>query len=237
MNVTDVDKHHLEPNVDSLAAIFERQRELAAKYHDIERRAGTGIGLLGDRPFNIHELRSQEVCKNFAWRVTEEITEATLALAEHDDSADNDNAVPIHAWEEAADALHFLIELYIHVGITPEEIRRRCNVPSPAPEGSTFEWLWGSVPVLTDEDAHGSSVWESAYELIETLGAAMNCLKQKPWKQTHVLTDVERFTDLLASAIPAYIEFAMAIGMTRDDVVDMYFRKSVVNSFRIRSKY
>lgn len=217
MNVQDV---HLEPvdeTIEKLDAIFTRQHQLAEKYRDIETRAGVGYGILRGATFNVHEQRSQEVCKNYAWRVVEEITEATLAIPETIDG------VPLHAYEEVADALHFLVELMLLVGLTADDV--------DGPVSGKWEFLFKTA--APDE----IPVWDAAYEVVEALGAAMNCLKQKPWKQTHVRTDVDKFTSLILASFLALIRLAKLVGLDARSLYDLYFRKAEVNSFRLRSHY
>lgn len=205
MNVNDIEDFKTLDRKEDLEAIFERQRELAEKYHDIEVQQGVGRGLLKGK-FDINDIYSQEVCKNFAWRVTEEITEATSA---------NEGS---HQKEEAADALHFLVELLIIVGVPVKECKSFYNL--------------GFLQLQA-----AAAPYSTAYRLIEELGLAMNCLKQKPWKQTHVLTDSEMFKTHLRSCVFLWARFAKSIGMSREEAFDFYFKKSEVNEFRIRSKY
>ena len=77
----------------------------------------------------------------------------------------------------------------------------------------------------------------AAYVLVEKLGIAMNCLKQKPWKQTHMLTDTARFEYLIIETFYHWVTFARTIGMNAQEAFDFYFKKSEVNIFRQRSQY
>jgi len=65
----------------------------------------------------------------------------------------------------------------------------------------------------------------------------MNCLKNKPWKQSQVQTDKPKFYSLLKEAFDTFLNFLAATGLEADDVYNFYFKKSEVNRFRIRSKY
>ena len=73
MNVKDVSKETDKPK-DKLIAIFEKQKSLMEKYHVIEEEQGVGYGLIKGRKFDIDDIYSQELLKNFAWRVDEELT-------------------------------------------------------------------------------------------------------------------------------------------------------------------
>lgn len=215
MNVDDVEKVEVEG--DGLMAIFARQCELMDKYHEIEVRNGTGYANVQpseDRSVDLHDRHAQMLLKDFAWRVTEEITEATVAMRDHP-------AIPQHAQEEAADALHFLVELMILSRVAPDE------------QMDMAGWF-------SDELSATDLTWPSGtgYAVIEALGEAMNCLKQKPWKQTHILTDQDRYRGYILQAFRQFPAFAHGVGiLTPDAMLDMYFRKSEVNKFRQRSNY
>ena len=76
-----------------------------------------------------------------------------------------------------------------------------------------------------------------AYRVIEELSEATNTLKNKPWKQTFVATDVDHFQEEVADALHFFVEFLITAGMTAEDIFKMYFRKHAVNQFRQESKY
>ena len=225
MNVNDVVSQVVNPGADRLRLIFARQHELATKYRAIEERAGVGYGLLRGNPWNMHEQRSQEVCKNYAWRVVEEIAEACEAYAEI--RVDSTGTGHVHAHEEIADGLHFLVELYLLVGITPDDLTEGFHS-----DDDLLARAWRNCDILPDND-----YVEGAFTVLLKLGLAMNCLKCKPWKQTHVLTDAVKFRGLLVGAFAAYLVLAATMGMTDETLFDFYFRKSRVNDFRIRSQY
>ena len=77
----------------------------------------------------------------------------------------------------------------------------------------------------------------AAYNVVEELSMAMNCLKQKPWKQTHMETDIPRFTKYLQSTFILFIHMCYIAGMNASMLFAMYFKKSEVNKFRQRSNY
>ena len=138
MNVTDVDENKDEIRC-RLQDVFNRQKELMEKYHDIEKKNGL---LQTDKvPVDINSHMGQQRLKDFAWRVTEE------------------------------------------------------------------------------------------------LGEAMNCLKNKSWKQTHFQTDVDHYYEELSDAFHFFIELCILSGLDAEDLYQLYYRKSKVNQFRQRSNY
>ena len=94
---------------DKLVAIFNRQKELMFKYHDIEKRSG--LLQTEDCPVNLDDKRGQARIKDFSWRVMEEVGEALDAKSDFE-----------HFTEELIDGLHFLTELTILSGFGPEDI-------------------------------------------------------------------------------------------------------------------
>ena len=209
MNVNDFDNKL--PEGDKLIAIFNRQKELIEKYHLIEQfNLGIPISTI---PYDLNDKRNQHRIKDFAWRVTEELTEATECLGQQDKT---------HFLEELIDALHFMVELLINVGVTPEALIE-C-------QGDKMDYLFSRIPKMED-------MTYTTYLVIESLGLAMNCLKNKPWKQTNMLTDEEAFYTKLIKAFFMLIELLISAGLTAETATIMYFNKSDVNRFRIRSQY
>lgn len=72
---------------------------------------------------------------------------------------------------------------------------------------------------------------------VEELYEAMNCLKNKPWKQSEVPTDATHFYEELADAVHFLVEMFITSGLTARDLAAMYHKKHAVNKFRQESKY
>lgn len=72
---------------------------------------------------------------------------------------------------------------------------------------------------------------------VEELYEAMNCLKNKPWKQSEVPTDATHYYEELADAVHFLVEMFITSGLSARDLAAMYHRKHAVNEFRQRSKY
>jgi len=85
---------------------------------------------------------------------------------------------------------------------------------------------------------HGQQIIKDfMWRITEELGEAANCLKNKPWKTTEMLTDEDHFKEELMDALHFFIELLILTGFDANSVFDLYFRKSEVNKFRQRSKY
>ena len=65
----------------------------------------------------------------------------------------------------------------------------------------------------------------------------MNCLKNKPWKQTHMLTDEPKFKNYIIKAFLGIIGIYIDNEYSEKDMYNLYFKKNAVNQFRQRSKY
>lgn len=145
VNIMDVEKEGLEKFLDHdfgedrLKLIFDRQRKLMEKYHDIELK--NKCLQTGDVPVDIQTTLGQQRLKDFAWRLTEEI------------------------------------------------------------------------------------------------GEAMSCLKNKPWKQTHMETDVEHYKEEIIDAFHFFVELCILSGIDENDLFKIYLFKNEVNRFRQRSNY
>lgn len=204
---------------DMLAAIFNRQKELMAKYHHIEARSG--LLQTEDCPVNLDDRRGQARIKDFSWRVMEELGEALDAKSHTD-----------HYQEELIDGLHFLTELTILAGRDYDTI-----IPKDIPKfhedhlEDLVETARNELTTHTDD----LNYWVSQF--VEQLAMMCNCLKNKPWKQSMMKTDREAFHGRLTNAWVCYITILVISGMDSPRIADTYLRKSQVNQFRQRSNY
>ncbi len=230
MNIHDVPAFTY-PETCWLAAIFARQEELRVKYHDVESR--NGLLQTAAHPLVLDDRHSQARIKDFAWRVTEELAEAVECLEQYyDDPTWPTKPEVTHFQEELMDALHFLTELTILVGMSPADV-----TPSMIPPGPThaLDCLLGPIEPAAMYSVH--DVQAAAFRAITALGMACNCLKNKPWKVTHQLTDAARFRGLIRETWIRFFALLATAGYDAKGVYDMYIRKSEVNKFRQRSKY
>lgn len=215
MNITHVEA--AEVNGDKLIAIFNRQKELMEKYHGIEERSGLLQTTMC--PVNLDDKRGQARLKDFAWRITEEVGEAI------DAKVDNDI---LHFKEELIDGLHFLTEFSILAGFTPDML---------VPDDQVVENMEDKLDALCDM-YKGADNEDKFYYMnyIRFLGMTCNCLKNKPWKQTMMMTDKVKFYKNLTAVWESYISL-LTIYMDSVEIYQTYFKKSEVNKFRQRSNY
>ena len=210
ININDFDKPKKTP-INIWKEIFTKQRELIDEYKKIEDMGS----LLEETYKNIDTGFGQKWIKDFAWRVTEEIAEALEAKAVFAEASLEDDKELIqlsfsHYAEEMIDALHFLTELTIIAGYDETIFKNEV------------------LPFITSQKE-----WEIVYKL----GVMCNCLKNKPWKQSEMLTDRPKFKLYLQQVWLNYIAIMNYNNIFVEDIYDLYFRKHSVNKFRIRSKY
>lgn len=187
--------------MDRLKQIFLRQTELTNQFLRIER--DNGLGDYHHIPFDVTNTYAQKQLRATAWYMVEEIGEVLTAPLETQQ-------------EEVIDVLHFLVELLICSGITPEQIY-------PA-----------SKDKLSDLFLNHSHIYENSCEyLIETLAIAVHHLKAKPWKANPKETLVTIYQNDLVQVLFAFIEFAGFYGLTPDSLYNIYMGKANVNQKRI----
>ena len=214
MNITHAVEEKIEG--DKLEAIFERQKSLMFKYHDIEKKSG--LLQTEDCPVNLDDKRGQARIKDFSWRVMEEVGEALDA---------KENGDKEHFCEELIDGLHFLTELTILAGYEPKDI---CwEEPK---QMDMLDYMVMNVEDVMDNDGINKYV----ANLVMDLGMMCNCLKNKPWKQTNMITDKEHFHNKLCYVWNDYIQL-LSIQMNAIEIAMVYLKKSQVNKFRQRSGY
>lgn len=210
MNITHAKKE--KTNKESLRAIFDRQKELMEKYHDIEFKSG--LMQTEDCPVNLDDKRGQARIKDFAWRITEEVGEALDAITN-----ESGESALLHFHEELVDGLHFLTEMTI---LTGYDLPEYTTLKDLIEEGS-YRDCYTLNDLVSDH--------------VMYLGMMCNCLKNKPWKQTMMKTNKENFYKHLKLVWSNYVGILTFQNLTEEEITDLYLRKSQVNQFRQRSNY
>ena len=208
---------------DKLEAIFNRQKELMDKYHDIEARSG--LMQTEDCPVNLDSKFGQARIKDFSWRITEEVGEALDALL-------GDNDVE-HYQEELVDGLHFLVEMTILAGLDPKDLAEGVCKQNDL-EGDKLSRM---VISIKEDKVNEYMLANLITTLVRALGMMCNTLKNKPWKQSHMKTDKEVFKNRLCQVWYIYIGLLISTLNTSDAIAEIYLKKSQVNKFRQRSNY
>ena len=116
MNINDVQEEVTVPD-NILKAIFDKQRELALKYHPIEERSG--LLQTTDFPVDLNDPKGQARLKDLAWRTVEELGEAGEC-----EEVDKE-----HFREEIIDSVHFFVELLLSAGMDHNDFKPIDKVP------------------------------------------------------------------------------------------------------------
>ena len=76
-------------------------------------------------------------------------------------------------------------------------------------------------------------LWDITYPL----QIARNTLKNKPWKQTEMMTDVHQYEEQQKLVTVALFKFLAFTGFTKESIYEIYYKKNKVNLFRQKSRY
>ena len=97
-----------------------------------------------------------------------------------------------------------------------------------------FSYIPGYNCISLDfHDNEAKLAWEVTYHL----SVARNFLKNKPWKQTGVMTDERALQEEIVLAFIEYLGYLKYCGFTAQSVYVLRFKKHLVNCFRQRSQY
>lgn len=96
------------------------------------------------------------------------------------------------------------------------------------------EFLRGGRQLSTErKDFMKQYLWDITYHL----QIARNTLKNKPWKQTGMMTDLKQYEEAMRETTLALFKFFYFAGFTPESIYVIYYKKNKVNQFRIKSKY
>jgi dimeric dUTPase (all-alpha-NTP-PPase superfamily) len=198
------------------------------RYHVVEQE-NLGRVLPDPHKIDLDAQEDQLRLKEYSWRVTEELAEATECVP-CDGKLDE-----LHFLEEMIDALHFSVELFIMSGLTVNDI-------TTEPNRLTFLYeLWEDSQVFPTASGGSRSFYNTihirTWETVEILGTTMNCLKNKPWKTTHMVTDKSEFRRLMAKFMHSLLRLMWVSGFNPKTLTQLYLNKNAVNQFRIGSNY
>jgi hypothetical protein len=78
---------------------------------------------------------------------------------------------------------------------------------------------------------------EAADRCVTEIYEANAALKNKPWKQSRIPTDVDHYKEEIADAFHFFVRWCIIVGMTAEDLYNEYFHKSEINKNRQRNNY
>ena len=204
-----------------LEEIFNKQKELMVKYHEIEENSG--IVTTTKVPLDLDEQKDQQRVRDFAWRLTEELAETI-----HEVEIQN-GEVTEEVKEEIVDCLHFLTEMTIAVGVEPHEVIE------------TRPYHLDNLQTLFDEGQRLAMSHESIHETITSfiskLGMTINTLKNKAWKQTMKPTDKGVFYTRLEYTWVHFFAIVASVNLSDGDIYQKYVFKNEKNKQRQQNNY
>lgn len=201
----------LEIKKENIVNSFEDFYKVAKKqFYDYEKLEGISNWKKYD--FSIDCSEDQIKFKDMLQiRFIEELTEASAAIEEKE-----------HFWEEITDALNFFISAYIMVGTDFNKLPKPSNYLSKESNPKVPDFINYSI---------------KAYGLVHRVGYLCNLLKNRPWAQSNYLVSMvdfnERFEDLWVS----FWKFLGDLGLSEQDIFDLFERKVLVNRWRIKTGY
>lgn len=231
MNIDDVSNASIEVPLlhEVMPKIFEKQMSLITKYIEIERRNGfykPDLNLL-TKQAPIDDAQFQNWLKNTFWRTTEELAEAVEEVPDltgkHWERWDSDHVLR-HFYEEVIDATHFFVEASVYLRISPAS----CG----ALLVEAHQFMEKHQLARTADNVH-----TAIHHFIMAMGLAANCLKNKPWKSTHMQTDISNFQSKMTYAWHSFCMVLAMIDIDHTKLYQLYFKKNAVNQFRQKTNY
>ena len=172
-------------------------------------------------PWNLDTKEHQRWIKDFLWRIVEELCEAEEYIGIKDQEE--------LFYEELSDVVHFIVDIMVALGWSADYL-----VSTYIHDSEMKELLASGEAndVLNVENFR-----KQAYGAICNIGWAANCLKNKPWKQTQVLTDRRKFESRLVNAFYWIIQILGGQGFKIEDIYILYMKKHAINKFRQDTNY
>ena len=259
VNITDINISKEDENLlnnwlqdwDELELIFDRQKDLMVKYGTIKEC------------WSIHTFDVQSSIRRFSKYTTEELSEAFEEIFKYkrvtkdkfeDYQLDKNKKVSELNWdilahfqEEISDAIHFYMEkiilcwiedvdqLYQEVeDIIKEETSLETEILNYSSLEGFIKWL-NNTKKFTDVTL--DELYNFALRFIYSVNISDNFLRNKEWKKSNVLTNVNWFYKSLWISLYHLVEFLLAAQINKEKLLELYILKNNVNNFRIKSKY
>jgi len=197
--------------VNKLQAIFEEQRRLMSKYHAIQEFNGFEPPHPDLRL--IGDAHYQYYVKFTLWCIVEELAEAMNTPGGWQSTSCQD---------ELSDAFHFLVELAILCGVVPSQI--------------TSDDLGGLFAYSHSHIFSRDPQLNMAF-LVSGLGMVGHALRNKPWKQTKTVTDIDLIHARVVSSFHKFVALCISVGIDAARLYELYMHKNAVNQKRQENKY
>lgn len=183
-----------------LTEMFEYQKELMEKRYP-QYKPGSCL--------NVDEPETQKVIREYAGWIMEELAEAINERC-RDRQTSHDRYC-----EELVDGLHFIIELAIVVGYSPEQLLSE-HLHSDAKHDlltEAYELNWCS----------GCSFNGLVTNFVYGLGMFTHCLKNKPWEQEFQKTDMPHLLSCFQEMFGDWLSI-MSHEMSANQIYSMFVK-------------
>src|SRR3990167_8866141 len=160
---------------------------------------------------NLNTREHQARVRAYCWWIVEELSEAIEAKELGSDKF----------FEELIDAWHFVLELWLQLGLGAHELSVAAEV----------------VKRQQNHELSGVMTYNLIYDTVLALGLACNQLKLKPWKKTFEPTNTGLFMAHADKAVRSFLSVLYSVGLDDQAIENEYFNKSEVNHARKQTGY
>lgn len=208
MNTRDITVK-LPKDVD-LFWIYNQHKKMFYKFMELE-----GISNWKEYNFSIDTAADQTIFKDVLQiRFIEELTEATTS-----------GCIIDHFEEEIIDSFNFLLSGLVALDMKLEDLpkwkdRKRNKLK-----------LWFILKYRRNK------LNAETYKVVEKVGLLTNLLKSRPWAQNQLLVDSMMFNKRLVDLWVQFNEYINWLGIDLDTLYKLWYQKSEINYFRLKTGY
>lgn len=190
--------------------IYNQHKKMFYKFMELE-----GISNWKEYNFSIDTAADQTIFKDVLQiRFIEELTEATTS-----------GCIIDHFEEEIIDSFNFLLSglvaLDMKLADLPEWKDRKRNKLK----------LWFILKYRRNK------LNAETYKVVEKVGLLTNLLKSRPWAQNQLLVDSMMFNKRLVDLWVQFNEYINWLGIDLDTLYKLWYQKSEINYFRLKTGY
>lgn len=263
MDIRDITEEVVYPGVESLEKVFELQKEILESYIKIEGMPMYPLNINTKESQKMLKDFSGRIIEELG----EGFESYLIMLELFHNGSDEKLMIPHlqNFNEEISDALHFWLELMIFSGVTPRMLREWISDPQMDYDVLAYWFELGQrlvekdlqglrIPcrmVIKDENLqdeflrggrklsnkHKDVMKIYLWDITYWLQMARNTLKNKPWKQTQMMTDGNIYQNALKQCTIALFKFLAFVELTPESFYVIYYKKNKINQFRIKSRY
>lgn len=209
-----------------LERIFEQQEKLYHNFGGVVQENGFHHAQL---PCSLDDPQTQAQVKLTLYAFLEELGEHIEAAMKGDKE---------EAEVELIDALHFMVETFILLDLTPEnllpEFQDQLKFDRPHLDLLDTFYAYANSTIPEGPDGWPSNLILYLMYLATKLGYE---LKNKPWKQSVRTTNLANLQQVAQGMMLAFLRVAIVGGISPQKLYDLYFIKHKENNERIASGY